>query len=98
MSDPTANIARALAPYIEAAVNAAVTESAERAVQATPLPGVLESVAGPTGYVSVAGQDELVAGTMVGTSLVAGDTVVVVFYGHGTAYIHGPIPGPAAPV
>lgn len=91
-------IAEALAPYIEQAVTDAVREAVARAATVVPLDGVLASVSGATGAVKVPKQDDLVPCTLTNRDLVAGDHVVIVFYGRGIAYAHGPIPGPPPPV
>lgn len=85
-------------PYVQQAVSEAVAEAVKRAAVAVPLDGALADVEGATGYVAVPDQDETIPCTLANSALGPGDHVVVIFYGNGIAYAHGPIAGPPPPI
>lgn len=92
MSDIDA-LAAALAPYIQQAVSAAVTEASRRLSPAAPLVGTVASVQGANVEVAVPGQVEHSLAISANAALVAGDQVVVLFFPGGLAYAFGPMVG-----
>lgn len=87
------DIAAALAPYVEAAVQAAVAEAERRLAPAAPLVGTVGEVVGAEVLVTVPGQVEPCAVSSANNALAVGDRVVVWFHPGGTAYAFGPLVG-----
>ena len=87
-----------LVPYVQAAISTAVAEAVRRAAVTVPMDGALAEIEGATGFVAVPDQEELVPCTLANSALGVGDHVVIIFYGHGITYAHGPIAGPPPPI